>query len=44
MFKLLNTYWNTLFVQSIVSFMLQNGFSKWRNKGNYQKWQEEMDR
>ena len=33
---------------SVVSFVSQNGFAKWRNNrpnnGNYQKWQKEMDR
>ena len=35
-----------MFVQSVVSFVLQNEFAKWRksraNKGNYQKWQDEV--
>ena len=37
-----------MFARSVTSFVLQNGFAKWRNsranKGNYQKWQEQMDR
>ena len=47
-FKRSIAYSNILFFWSVVSFVLQNGFSKWRNsranKEKYQKRQEEMDR